>query len=382
MNRFLNWLGRKPRTYPASAQRSCTFRPQLEPLDERLVPSLSSAISILHVGPGLYQLNSWTERDWYATTKNGYVLEFQGTNEHALVPVPSATPYQGGWTYFYSITELSASVDPNTGNGEVFGIGWNSSDPLQRLFVNDSTGQWHYLGGGYGSLSASRDGHVYAVTAGGTDICYLDSKGNVTDVGAPQTANGTGVLAGSGSLAASVGWFGGNEVFAIGRDGAIYVNSTFGLKGWRLVDNHASFTSLSATPNDTVFAVTNDGRLFQETEHFYWNGYFGTWYWTSQDISGGLRYSAISADTDASGGNEVYAIQQGTNNADRYDQGSWTWKDADVYDIAAAGGGYFYDVNYYSGGYGTYVAWLYNPNNGWTYLGTGDFSFEDMDHLQ
>ena len=83
-----------------------------------------------------------------------------------------------------------------------------------------------------------------------------------------------------------------------------------------------------------------------------------------------MRYTAISADTDASSHDEVYAIQTGTNNAYLYDQGSWTIKDFGVYDIAAAGGGYFYDVNYDNG---NYDAWLYQPN-GYPYWAFLDYN--------
>jgi hypothetical protein len=122
--------------------------------------------------------------------------------------------------------------------------------------------------------------------------------------------------------------------------------------------------------------VTSDGRLFQETEHIRTIGGSAFFYWHGEDISGGRTYSIyspnLSADTDASGRDEVYAIEQGTHSLYLYDASSWTYKDSDVYDVSAAGGGYFYDVNYYGG---SYAAYQYDPTSSWpspwTYLGSG-----------
>src|SRR5262249_52371256 len=148
---------------------------------------------------------------------------------------------------------------------------------------------------GFACISATRDGHVYAALGFGGlssyDVHYLDSGGKVTDLGVPKVG---GLLPGYSSLAAGVGWFRGNEVFAIGKAGYIYVNSSSTPGGWRLVDNKASFTSLSATPNDTVFATTTDGRLIQETEHSQIVGWYVVFYFTGQDISGGSRWAQIS----------------------------------------------------------------------------------------
>jgi hypothetical protein len=365
MKRFLNWSRRMPHNKPAPAKRSHTFRPQLEQLDERLVLStLSSAISIPHPGG--------TERDWYTVDRSTYqVVEFQGMVRHNLGLY--VDPSQAG---------LSASVDPKTGSGEVFVFangGFYLSFGSSSLYLIDSAGRVYSLMEYSGLLSrsitgisATRDGHVYVATNGPlvstTDVQYLDSNGSSTELGAPRP--GLAYHPAGSFIQASVGWFGGNEVFVIGQDGAIYVNSSNTYGDWQLVDNRVSFTSLSATPNDTVFAVTSDGRLFQETEHLLARLYY--FYWAGQDISGGRTYSVnISADTDASGGDEVYAIQNGTPNyLYLYDGGIWTLKDADVYDVSAAGGGYFYDVNYSRG---DYHAYQYDPTlwwSHWSFLGS------------
>jgi hypothetical protein len=59
---------------------------------------------------------------------------------------------------------------------------------------------------------------------------------------------------------------------------------------------------------------------------------------------GRLRLSGFAC-TDASCRDEVYAVMSGANQLYLYDQGNWTWKDADVYDVSGASGVYFYHVN-------------------------------------
>src|SRR6266851_5364551 len=266
MKRFLNWFRHVPNNSPSSANRPRSFRPQLEQLESRLVPStLSSAISIQHPSGGL----SWTERDWYATdlntgigTRTGQVVQFRGASRRNL----------GGPN---DVSEVSASVDPNTGSAEVFVL-----DGKLSLWLCDSSGTWHSFGGWYCGIAATRDGHVYAESDADSHMYYLDSKGASTDLGAPKLGLFIGSVgsAGNGSLvAASVGWFGSNEVFALGSDSAIYVYNSVSAPGqWQLVDNSQQFISLSATVNNTVFAMTKDWKIYQETAHFrtsVWTGF-------------------------------------------------------------------------------------------------------------
>jgi hypothetical protein len=238
------------------------------------------------------------------------------------------------------------------------------------------------------SISATRDGHVYAATTDGWHVRYYDSKDGWTDLGAPPK----GLLSHSegsmdpGEVAASLNRFGGNEVFVIGQDRAIYVNSSNTYGDWRLVDNSGQFAHVSATTNNSVFALTSTGLLYQEIQQFQatdWGG--GYFYWSSQYIYGGINYyyTSISADTDALGRDEVYVIDVNAKawlyNASN--QVKWTAKDSGVYSIAAAGGGYFYDVNYASGNYYGFQwnpngsdPYVYNPYGGagaWSYLGSG-----------
>jgi hypothetical protein len=331
--------------------RPRTFRLQLEQLDERLVPStLSSAISFYQQGDGGF---GFTERDWYTVDRaNGQVVEFTGYNRHNL----------GGPNDVFAV---SASTDPNVGTGasEVFALTRTYGSNYGPLWLHDANG-WHYFGGWYVDISATRDGHVYAVTLFGSSISYLDSNGTATDVGAPN--GGVHSVAYNNSVAASVGWFGGNEVFAIGADHAIYVNSANAPGQWRLVNNQLGFRSLSATVNDTVFALSDGNIVYQATEHY--NFVYHFYYWSTGLISPWWEDCwGISADTDANGRDEVYVIDS-NGFAFLANQGSWTQKDSDVYDICGAGDGYFYDVNFNSY---SYDAWLWNPYYGWIYLGSG-----------
>src|SRR5262249_9592869 len=139
------------------------------------------------------------------------------------------------------------------------------------LEVCDSNGKWHDVNPDpFSSISATRDGHVYAATTDGLHVRYFDSKGNGIDLGAPAKglpSHGEGCLD-PGEVAASLNRYGGNEVFVIGQDRAIYVNSSNTYGDWRLVDNKAQFAHFSATRNNTVFVLTSAGLLYQENEYF------------------------------------------------------------------------------------------------------------------
>jgi hypothetical protein len=387
MKRLLKPFRATPQTKPAATNRRPTFRPQLEELDQRLVPSLSSAISIQHHTG----FADWTERDWYSTEPMAFsperdnLVQYQGTSRYNRGALDS----MGG-----KILAVSASIDPNTGFGEAFVLEyaiyyvrgdfseWAAGNGLALC---DSSGYYRLLAPlfkypAFAEISATRDGHVYAATADGNTVWYIDSTGNGIDLGAPVSGlliHPQGAIS-QGELAVSVGMTGGNELFIIGRDRALYVNSSNTKGDWRLVDNKAQFASLSATANNTVFALTvglpeigRGGLIYQETEQYSFKTY--RYYWASQYISGGSSYTSISADTDALGRDEVYAVDVGRNawlyNA--YNSAKWTIKDSDVFDLAAAGGGYFYDVNYYYSS-GLFLAYQWNPDAGsWIYLDSG-----------
>jgi hypothetical protein len=127
---------------------------------------------------------------------------------------------------------------------------------------------------------------------------------------------------------------------------------------------------VAATQSDQAFALDTAGKMHLETEHFATYRWYGYWYWTGQDVSGGRTftgdsYGDIYADTDASGQAEVYALSGSNQGLYRYDQGNWRQVDSSVWNAAPADGGYFFDVN--AGGY----AWANDPSSGWAYLGNG-----------
>jgi hypothetical protein len=417
MQRFLNWARRFLQTN-ATAGPPQTVRPQLEQLDERLVLSATSAITTSHSGwvrygvlPGLLHGHTiaikkprnllkvsgvtgggrlvqtsthnfflsitlplrwytWQTHDLFAIDQaSGQVVDFQtnslgGSTRQAL----------GGPG---NVQFVSASVDPSTGFAEVFAETSNLT-----LWRCDSHGHWTQLSDGkpssvYGDISATRDGQVYAVHLNDQHVELVHANGSVTDLGNPEgnlrTINGSGD--GDG-LAAGIDFNGGNEVFAIGQQGALYVYQSDGFWAgtWRLIDNSRLYTSVSATRADGVFAINNGFALFHWTEQSTWWNPFPSW--SGQDITGIGPYQdywAISADLDAAGQPEVYArvsVSYNQYNLFRYDQGSWQQVDTNVSDVSGADGGYFFDVNP-TGHAGD--AWAYDPKAAahWKYLGSG-----------
>jgi hypothetical protein len=346
MKRFLSWFPHSPATRSTSVRR-----PQLEQFEDRLVPStLSSAISIPHVSYFGGLPIRWTERDWYTVDRStNHVVEFEGTTRHDLGVLPG-------------ITALSASVDPKTGRGDVFALrGYG------ELWRCDSSGTWYDLawrsGGYYTSISATRDGHVFAVDPSVGELFSVDSYGNPTSLGSPAG----GISRTNSVVAASVaggGLFGsGDEAFVIGANQAIYVRVG---NHWSLVDNSAKFVSLSATRDNTVFAVTASGKLYQETESIKINGWYIQTYWVGHDLSAGLTFTpTISADLDSSGQSEVYAVDvNGT--LYQYDQGVYNEPWIGVTDVSGADGGQYYHVQYWYGHYDGYL--------NYTYLGSSNLS--------
>jgi hypothetical protein len=345
MKRFPSWFRHTPATRTTSARR-----PQLEQFEDRVVPStLSSAISIPHV---LYYGSlkiPWTERDWYTVDRStNHVIEFKGTTRYDL----------GGPT---DVVALSASIDPKTGFGEVFALRANGN-----IWRCDSSGNWHQVSwaieGSFSSISATRDGSVFASDAF-SGLSEFDSNGIQIGLGIPP-----GGVSNNSVVAASVaggGLFGsGDEAFVIGANQAIYVHVG---NQWNLVDNSAQFVSLSATRDNTVFAVTTSGKLYQETESIKLSRIGNIWifqtYWVGHDISAGLTFTpTISADLDASGQSEVYAVDvYGT--LYQYDQGVYSEPWTDVTDVSGADGGYYYHVQYWYGHYDGYLNYTYVGSN-------------------
>jgi hypothetical protein len=366
MQRFLDWFRSAFRNHTTAA-RPRRVRLQLDQLEDRMTPSATSAITTNH-GPAWFP---WQTHDLYGIDPvSKQVVDFQ-TNSFG----GSTRTALGGPG---NVRAVSASVDPNTGYAEVFAETWNLT-----LWRCDSHGTWTQLSDGaasslYGDISATRDGQVYAVNVHNQYVELFHANGSVTNLGNPEgylrTINGSGNGQG---IAAGLDLYGGNEVFAIGQYGALYVWSGDGLwaGSWRVIDNSRLYTCLSAARDGGVFAIYNGIGLWHWTEQ--WSGWYSFTYWAGQDISGGVggpnaTFWDISADTDAGGHAEVYArIMVGYNQYDlyRYDQGSWQKLDSNVSEVAGADGGYFFDVNPSGYDVGT---WAFDPNKAgshWMYLG-------------
>jgi hypothetical protein len=356
MQRFVNWLRGAFQSGPAP-RRPRAVRPQLEQLDDRLVPSVTSAITTTNYWVG-------TTHELYAIDQaTGHLIEF------------TANPYWGqtrtdwgGW-----VTAVSASVDPSTGGAEVFALGGGGS-----LWRCDSYGQWHELSSNaYDSISATRDGQVYA--AGnyflGNRIQLFHADGSMTDLGNP---NGSPTVV--DAIAAGTDRYGNDEVFA--AQGGLYVGNNSG--SWQTIDTSREYGYLSATPSGGLFAADVEGNhVYHFTQHQIW--IFS--YWTADDITAGLPTTSgvaslspgsagnFSADTDASGQDELYVVAYGPDwgiNLYRWDQGSWQQFDSNVSTVAAAGSGYFFDVNPYNPYGNAGEAWAFDPNGaGWIDLGGG-----------
>jgi hypothetical protein len=343
MKRFPSWFRHTPATRSTSVRR-----PQFEQFEDRVVPStLSSAISIPHVVYiGGFPIQ-FTERDWYTVDRStNHVIEFKGTTRYDLGGGPG-------------ITALSASIDPNTGRGDVFVL--RAYGYIARI---DSSGNWLQWSqwGNYSSISATRDGQVFAINPFGF-VTEFDSHGNPTSLGSPP-----GGVSNNSVVAASVaggGLFGsGDEAFVIGANRAIYVHVG---NQWNLVDNSAQFVSLSATRDNTVFAVTTSGKLYQETESIKLSRVGNIWifqtYWVGHDISAYRTFTpTISADLDASGQSEVYAVGTDTS-LWQYDQGVYSQPWVLTADVSGADGGYYYHVQSSNGHYDGYLNYTYVGSN-------------------
>jgi hypothetical protein len=364
MQRIVDWL-RRPFSASRTTGRPSAVRPRLEQLEDRLVPSATSAITTNHV---LLKFH-WQTHDLYGIDPaSTQVVDFETDSSGN-----SSRTVLGGPT---NVRAVSASIDPSTGFAEVFAETWNWT-----LWRYDSLGTWTKLSDGvassmYGDISATRDGQVYAVNLHNQYVEMFHANGSVTNLGNPEgylrTINGSGDGQG---IAAGLDLYGGNEVFAIGQYGALYVYSGDGVWAgvWRTIDSSRLYTDVSAARDGGVFAIQNGFALWHWTEQWVW-GPFTTW--SGQNISGGMgppsqTFWDISADTDANGQAEVYArIEVGYNQYDlyRYDQGSWQKLDSNVSEVAGADGGYFFDVNPSGYDAGT---WAYDPNTPghWKYLG-------------
>jgi hypothetical protein len=372
MQRFLNWLRGAFQTN-TSAGRPRAVRPQLEQLDDRLVPSATTSAITTFGWPGpvhnLFAIDQAT----------GHVIDFTTSSWG------SSRRDFGGWA-----SAVSASVDPTTGLPEVFALGGGGS--LWRI---DYWGNPTYLGGGgawwnaYTEISATRDGQVYAFKGWPSmEVDLFHADGSRANLGSPDGVWGVSAIA-----AGRNPYWGGDEVFAMGQDGALYVNSTTGEYAytWRqIVGPGQGLSALSATQSGSVFAIAQNGNALDQFSESVAGWPYTSW--SEHEVGESLGYTSISADTGASGQDEVYAtalnwpimgedgsVTPAPNLLYHYTQDSSAWNgwSGGVFnsnndsEVAAADGGYFFEVHPW---FNTTVVWAYDPSNAWnpyTLVGTG-----------
>ncbi len=137
-----------------------------------------------------------------------------------------------------------------------------------------------------------------------------------------------------------------DQVFGIGRDNHIYVHDAnpdpWG-SSWQLVDNTASFAQISATQQNTVYAIDSNGRLHRSLSPWFASG------WVDQAIApvfAGQRFAALSADSQDFWNDEVYVIEASSYRRAYLYQSTGGWITAPVAyfvtDISGADYGWFY----------------------------------------
>jgi hypothetical protein len=353
---LFSWLRHScPKT---TVRKPCSTSLRLEQLDDRLLPSAStvSAISVTHYGfteHDLYEVNSQTQQVEYFQTAdvNGPTYFYHNT---------FGAPYSGA-----RIRAVSATLDPNTTYPEFFAL-----DSYGTLYLHDINWTWHSLGGGYSEISATRDGHVFALDSVGQNLYYVDTAAHSTYLGSPNTR----YYAYSWTIhdiSASVDQFGQNVAYVAAIDGAIYMHvGSSSSAPWKLIDNSAYFNYVSAPQAGLgVFGLDNNGHVHEVLlqAHSYVSpslGWVLYYTWNDRDVSYGDTYTAISADTDAAGNPEVYAIDY-SSNLERISNAGPQWQAYNVTNVAGAGGGYHFFVTY-----GRYVFGNDPTLSNWIYFGT------------
>jgi hypothetical protein len=335
MFRFLTALAKPSRSNRTPARRPGAAQPTVERLEDRQLLSTTSAI---------YEPNvEFPSHDLYAIDAQSHQVvlyqayDFGGSREGAL----------GG----PQVTDVSASRGAGVGP-EVFALATDHA-------VWVCTGAWHSLGGWASEISATRDGRVYVI--GGNSGVYTN-----TDNGSPSTWQALGgraldISAGASQLGGS------DEVFAIGWDHNIWLNTTTNASVWQLVDNQRSFTRISATQNNEVYALDSNGALYRDD---FWVLFYGghKYTWWMENLVSSQRYLDIQADMADATHSEVYAIDA-NHTAWVWDSGTKTlqYKDSDVKEITGADDGYFFDRNGWN--QPAEQAWEWRPGIGWQALG-------------
>jgi Calpain family cysteine protease len=252
---FAPWFGRLSSTRDTRAHRPREFNASVEAVEDRTLMSALSAIS-------------WESGGAQQTEVFGL-----GVNNAVYVNKDST-----GWVALHFHAEQLSAGLAAAGKPEVFAISSNHA-----VYVKANGKGWTDLGGDFSAISATADDTVFAI--GGGDVVYVNHGSGFSRLGGYAKAISAGLDAA-----------GKPEVYAIGRDNAVFVNDD--AKGWvDLGGRH--FTAISATADGTVFAIGSGNVVYVNRG--------------SGFVSLGGDAKAISAGVDAAGEPMVYAI--GTNNA-------------------------------------------------------------------
>src|SRR5262249_6156573 len=160
----------------------------------------------------------------------------------------------------YGTNEIFLPAGPGRISDVSAGLGGGGVAEVYVLAADHSvwvynTDAWRSLGGWASEISATRDGHVYAIGSDGKGYLNNDNGNAYTWqwLGAPTVS----FVYGDG-LRVTQSWAseisaGAGQVFAIGPDHAIYVDNGATPGSWQLVDNARYFSKASATQDGQVY---------------------------------------------------------------------------------------------------------------------------------
>jgi hypothetical protein len=244
-------------TSGASRRRACSFRPEVESLEERRLLSASGTVTAV--------VDGWGDRVEYGIDNNSYAWRNYGSWEGLGGPV----------------SQLSAGLDAN-GRAQVFAIG-----PDSNVWVRNWIGWRKISNGDPGEPS----GPIRQVSGTVRNEAYVLDQNNGV-----WLWNGVSwdSLAGPVSqVSAGISALGRDQVFAIGSaDGMCYVNAGF---GWRRLDGAGPFTQISATTHNAVYALDTNGAAWSYDPALGWQGLGGS-------------FLQISAGLDDFGRDQFFAI--------------------------------------------------------------------------
>jgi hypothetical protein len=277
-------FGRHSRDKGVRTRRPRSFRAAIEVVEDRTLCSINSTLTAIN---------------WSDANHNPHNAVF-GIGEDNSVYMNED---DAGWVDLGGdAKQVSAGLD-NSNLPEVFYLG--SDD---NVYINHLNGAgWTDMGGATGhvwQISAATHNTVFAITgahavlvnpSGGWGWYYLGGYAN--------------------QISAGIDLHGNPEVFAIGGDNALYVNDFNGKvwSGWSGLGG--SVSQISATVQNTVYAIWGDGSVRVNSGSGFVN--LGGW---AQQICAGLDYNNCTQVLCIGSGNHVYVND---NRTGWQDTGSW-----------------------------------------------------------